>query len=320
MSRPGIVSDPSLKPLVVGALGVLAFSVLDAMLKGVSVRMPLFEVLFMRFAWGAVYSTAVFLKARQRLPDRHAIAAQFVRALVSLVAILGFVAALAVLPLANTIVLSYSTPIFMVLFGRLLLGEPITRRAMLAIAVGFAGILVTLSGRLSMMSHEPAVLVGSGGALLSGAAYALSMILVRRRSARVTIEFTILGQNWFAALLALPVAVAAWQPLSWRDGILFATMGVAGVVAQFLTIWAFGRAPASRLAPLEFTSLIWASLFGFVFFAEVPGAATLGGAVLIIASGLIVTYGNPLPLLRPRMARRPQEPAAAATTDRTPAS
>jgi S-adenosylmethionine uptake transporter len=316
MTRHGIVSDPSLKPLAVGALGVLAFSILDAMLKGVSIRLPLFEVLFMRFAWGALYSTAVFLRSRQRLPDRHAVAAQFVRALVSLAAILGFVLALAALPLANAIVLTYSTPIFMVLFGRLLLGEPITSRALAAIAIGFAGIIVTLSGRLAV-SHGSAALIGSGGALLSGAAYALSMILVRRRSTRDTIEFTILGQNWFAALMALPAAVATWQPLPGRDIGLFAIMGVVATAAQFLTVWAFGRAPASRLAPLEFSSLIWASLFGFAFFAEVPSATTLVGAVLIIASGLIVTYGNPLPLLiRMRPGKRVQADATAATSPR----
>ena len=276
-------------------LGVFAFAVLDALLKSVAIRFPTLEVVFLRFASASVFATLLLAWSRPSMPTREAVFATFLRACVTVGATAGFVYAVSVLPLANAVVLAYTAPFFMVLFGWLLLGEAVTRRAAAAIAVGFAGILVTMAGRLTM-ADSAALLLGSGSAVLSGACYALSMILARQRSAHDTVEFTVWGQSIFSSLLVLPFAIGGWQPLDAGAAISFSAIGLAAVVAQCLAVWAFMHAAATRVAPIEFTSILWAGIFGYLIFGEHPGIATLLGALLIAASGLMVTSQQSTPV------------------------
>jgi S-adenosylmethionine uptake transporter len=279
----------------VAILGVFSFAVLDALLKSVAIRFPTLEVVFLRFASASVFATLLLAWSRPSMPTREAVFATFLRACVTVGATAGFVYAVSVLPLANAVVLAYTAPFFMVLFGWLLLGEAVTRRAAAAIAVGFAGILVTMAGRLTM-ADSAALLLGSGSAVLSGACYALSMILARQRSAHDTVEFTVWGQSIFSSLLVLPFAIGGWQPLDAGAAISFSAIGLAAVVAQCLAVWAFMHAAATRVAPIEFTSILWAGIFGYLIFGEHPGIATLLGALLIAASGLMVTSRQSTPV------------------------
>jgi S-adenosylmethionine uptake transporter len=279
----------------VAILGVFSFAVLDALLKSVAIRFPTFEVVFLRFASASVFATLLLAWSRPSMPTREAVFATFLRACVTVGATAGFVYAVSVLPLANSVVLAYTAPFFMVLFGWLLLGEAVTRRAAAAIAVGFAGILVTMAGRLTM-ADSAALLLGSGSAVLSGACYALSMILARQRSAHDTVEFTVWGQSIFSSLLVLPFAIGGWQPLDAGAAISFSAIGLAAVVAQCLAVWAFMHAAATRVAPIEFTSILWAGIFGYLIFGEHPGIATLLGALLIAAGGLMVTSQQSTPV------------------------
>jgi S-adenosylmethionine uptake transporter len=279
----------------VAILGVFSFAVLDALLKSVAIRFPTLEVVFLRFASASVFATLLLAWSRPSMPTREAVFATFLRACVRVGATAGFVCAVSVLPLADAVVLAYTAPFFMVLFGWLLLGEAVTRRAAAAIAVGFAGILVTMAGRLTM-ADSAALLLGSGSAVLSGACYALSMILARQRSAHDTVEFTVWGQSIFSSLIVLPFAIGGWQPLDAGAAISFSAIGLAAVVAQCLAVWAFMHAAATRVAPIEFTSNMWSGIIGYLIIAEHPGIATLLGALLIAASGLMVTSQQSTPV------------------------
>jgi len=192
MPRAPIRNDQSVKPIVVAVLGVFSFAILDLLLKTVSASVPTSQVVFLRFLSASVFATILLIWSRPTWPTRSAVVATFVRACATVVATFTFVYAVAILPLANTVVLAYSAPFFMALFGWLLLGERVSRRAALAIAIGFAGIVVTMAGRLAT-AESAAMLWGSCSAVLSGASYALSMILARQRSSLDTVEFTVWG-------------------------------------------------------------------------------------------------------------------------------
>jgi S-adenosylmethionine uptake transporter len=295
LPRPPIHNDTSLKPIAVAILGVFSFAILDALLKSVAIRFPTVEVVFLRFASASVFATALLIWSRPKMPTGEAVFATFLRACATVGATAGFVYAVAVLPLANAVVLAYSAPFFMALFGWLLLGEPVSRRAAGAIAVGFAGIIVTMAGRLATAGSMEMAL-GSGSAILSGACYALSMILARKRSAHDTVEFTVWGQSVFSSLIVLPFAISGWQPVDTGAAVSFGAIGLAAVVAQCLVVWAFMHAAATRVAPIEFTSILWAGTFGFLFFGEPPGVATLIGALLIAVSGLMVANQQSSPV------------------------
>jgi drug/metabolite transporter (DMT)-like permease len=294
MANSAFRNDRSATPLLLAALAVLAFAVLDAMLKGAVGRLPVFEVLFLRFGVGALYASLIFARTGQPMPGSEAFRANLVRAGAMVVSSVCLVHAFSILPLADAIVLGDSAPIFMALFGGLILGERVTGRAAAAILVGAAGVVVTLSGRLSV-PHETQILA-SLSAVVSAAAYALSMILARRRSARDSVAFSVWAQNLFCMILVLPVAIAVWRSPATADLVWFAAIGLAAMVAHFLVLAAFARAAAARLAPIEFTGLLWAVSFGFLFFGETPGIEILLGGALIAASGLLVATHTSLPI------------------------
>src|SRR5581483_8944801 len=168
-----IRNDHSAAPVAVAVLGVFAYAILDASLKGVSLAMPTVQVAFFRFMFGSVFAALIFLRSRQPWPGSGPLAVSVVRAAISTVSLTAFTYAVSILPLANAVVLTYSAPIFMAVFGRLFLAEPIGRRAVLAIAVGFVGIVVTLLDRL-VMTWNTEFLLGSLAAVLSGASYAFT--------------------------------------------------------------------------------------------------------------------------------------------------
>jgi S-adenosylmethionine uptake transporter len=94
----------------------------------------------------------------------------------------------------------------------------------------------------------------------------------------------------------LPFVITTWQPLDLRLVVSFTGIGLSAVAAQCLVVWAFMHAVATRVAPIEFTSILWAGIFGFLFFGEKPGLSTLLGALLIAASGLMIAGRRSMPV------------------------
>lgn len=284
--------DRSHRPLLVALSGIFCFALLDALLKSVSISLPLSQVVFLRFLSGLIFATILFMARRPYIPTLAGVQASLLRALATISAVYTFVFALTMLPLATVVVLAYTAPMFMVVLGRIMLGEKVGRKAVLAIILGFAGVVVTMAGRMAL-ADPMEMLLGCVSALVSSASYALSMILARLRSTEDSVEFTVWGQNAFGTLILFPIALLDWHPVGGALLLSFTAIGFSAVISQFLVVWAFVHTTAARIAPLEFTSIFWASLFGFVFFAEVPGLSMALGAVLIVLSGLIVMRRNP---------------------------
>jgi S-adenosylmethionine uptake transporter len=147
-----------------------------------------------------------------------------------------------------------------------------------------SGDLLTSSGA----NGTAADLVGIAAALASAVTYAGSMILLRRQAQRDRPEVIVLIQQFVPAVLALPFALAGWTAFTPALWLVFALIGTVGVAGHFCLTWAYARAPAGRLAVMEYTALPWAGLIGFTVFAEVPTSATLAGGALILAACLTV--------------------------------
>jgi S-adenosylmethionine uptake transporter len=196
----------------------------------------------------------------------------------------AFFFALARLPLADAIALSFISPVLTALFGVLLLGERLDWRIALALAGGFAGMLLIVGGGLGSAEPTYDVLIGAAAVILSAVGYALNIILLRHRATRDPLSQIVLFQNLGpAVILALPTAWV-WLPPTWSDYALFALLGTLGVTAHTMLAHAFARVEAARLAPVAYVTLVWGILFGLLLFGEVPGLATLAGAVLIVVA------------------------------------
>ncbi len=178
----------------------------------------------------------------------------------------------------------------MLVASRVLLGEAMPPKALGAIAIGFIGVVVMVAGR-----------GGEGGAhdwlgyvtgLSCSVTYALSMILMRRDTGHDGVVALVFAQNLSAFVVTIPVGVATWVAPSALVVLLFAAAGLLGTAGHLAMAYAYGRAPAARLAPLEYTAFLWASGFGLAFFGEIPSPWTLAGAALIVGACLMV-FGRP---------------------------
>ncbi|MBZ6076140.1 DMT family transporter [Microvirga puerhi] len=275
-------------PALRATAGIAVLSVMDAVIKGMAAHYPIFQVAFLRFACGTLIATGVVAVLRPGWPSRETVTANLMRSVAAVVTAVSFFYALGQLPLAETLVLSFLSPMFIALFGLLLLREKVDSRILLAIAVGFGGTLVVVLGQ-SEGAQAARSWSGVGAALLSAVTYAFSLVLLRQRAQRDKFMHIVFFQNVGPGILVLPFALLVWQPLNWPHLAWFMSMGVLGVIGHVLMATAYAKAEAARLAPLEYTALIWAALIGYGVFSEIPTWATMGGGTLIVLAALLTS-------------------------------
>ncbi|WP_243373034.1 DMT family transporter [Microvirga solisilvae] len=275
-------------PALRAAAGIAVLSIMDAVIKAMSASYPTFQVAFLRFACGTIVATGVVAVMRPGWPSRETVQANSLRSVIAIITAVTFFYALGQLPLAETLVLSFLSPMFIALFGLLMLKERVDPRIIAAIVIGFGGTLIVVLGQTEEASATRSWL-GVGAALLSAVTYALSLVLLRQRAQRDKFLHIVYFQNIGPALLVMPFGIWFWQPVNPMDLAWFMLMGALGMIGHVLMATAYAKAEAARLAPLEYTALIWATLLGYGLFSEVPTLATLGGGLLIVAAAMLTT-------------------------------
>lgn len=274
-------------PALRAVAGIAVLSAMDAVIKGLSAHYPTFQVALMRFAFGSLMAIAVAAATRPGWPSRETVVANGMRSVVAVLTASTFFYALGQLPLAETLVLSFLAPSFVALLGLVILREPVGLRIVGALAVGFAGTLIVAFGGGEAAGARS--LTGVAAALASAVFYALSVVLLRQRAQRDRFMHIVLFQNLGPLLLISPFGLAVWQTpalphLAWAF-----VMGILGVAGHILMASAFAKAEAARLAPLEYTALIWAALLGYGVFGEIPTPATAIGGTLIVGAALLTS-------------------------------
>lgn len=287
-------TDHSLRPVMVAALGVAVLSCMDAIMKIVSPVYPIGQVVGLRYAAGAVFATIAFLGLRGPFPTWDAVKRNFVRAIVVLCTASTFFTAIARLPLAEAVALTFMAPLLMVLLGRLILKEPMSPRALVGIGIGFVGVIVIARGQ-DAADASSFDLVGIVAALACAFFYALSMVLMRQQSAKDSTITIVALSNILAFVLATPVMIMQWQAPTTDHLLVFAAAGFFGTCGHLCMAWAYSRAHAGRLGVMEYTAFLWAGLLGYFFFAELPTRWTLAGAAMIIVACLFSAFGPSKP-------------------------
>jgi len=269
------------------AFGIALLTVMDAVVKGQMHHHPFIVALFMRFAMGGLCALAVLAIARPARPTRESLIGNTARVPLVVLTAGSFFYSISVLPLAEALTLSFLAPVFVALLGGLLLKEKIDKRILQALGFGLAGMLVMVWPRLQ--GHVSGAGLGVAAALFSAVSYAFNLIMLRRIAVRehptVIVAFQTVGP---ALCLAIP-AWYAFVPMSLGDLAIYLLAGALGVAGHLTLTSAYARATASRLAPIEYTALVWASLLGFFLFDEVPLYTTYLGALLIVAGAVAVS-------------------------------
>lgn len=289
MPTPSASAAPSLARMVlmaVAAEGLL--TLMDALIKLLSARYPALQIAFLRYAFGLIGAAAYAAWSPPGWPTREAMLHNGVRAVIIVVTATTFFFALGRLPLADAIALSFIAPMLTALLGAGLLGERLDWRIGVALAAGFAGMLLIVGGKVGSGGLDREAAIGAAAVFISAVGYALNIVVLRHRATRDPLSQIVLFQNLGPALLLGLPAMLAWNPLALSDALLFALLGTLGVTAHTMLAHAFARIEAARLAPVGYVTLVWGVLFGLLLFGEVPGLATLAGAAFIVL-GTVMT-------------------------------
>jgi len=298
------MSAPSTSRTFVGILclvfGVMIFSTQDAIIKAISGDYAVTEAIVIRSLVATpILAAMVQFEGGLRLLASRNFWRLLVRGGILLVSYTTYYMAFPALPLAEAIALFFTSPIFVTLLAGPMLQERVTLESWLAVAFGFAGVLIIL--RPGSALFEPAALLS----LVSAAAYGLAMVLARRLgvSEPATVMSFYQNATYFLGALAIAGICAAlgltklghpsldflvrpWVVPTTRDLIMMGACGVIAAVAMSLLTQAYRLAEANHVTVFEFTGMIWGPLWGFLFFAEIPRWTTILGMVMIVSAGL----------------------------------
>ena len=276
----------------VAAAGVGTFALMDAAMKDPSLSIGAYNAVLWRNLAGTLIAGALFIATGQGWPARDNLRLHLWRSVIVAGMAVSFFWAIARLPLAEAIGLSFIAPVIALYLAAILLGERIGREAMLASVAGLAGVGVILYGKFSGHYTNDA-LWGALAVLFSAVLFAYNLILARQQAqAAGPFEIAFFQNLLTASVLAL---AAPWflAPLVAAKASMLLTAASLAIFSLLLMSWAYARAEAQILIPVEYTAFVWAVLFGWLFFDEPVTATTLIGTALIVGGSLIAARVKP---------------------------
>jgi len=269
--------------LLLGAL--VLFTLMDATAKHLGGSYHPVQVVWARFMVNAAVLILIFRLRVPRLLRSTQPGVQLVRALTQLATVILFFAAISKIGLAQAAALTDLNPVLISLGAALFLGESLGPRRLIGIAVSFLGAMIILRPDRMISSGiiDPAALFAFAAAF-SYAAGALLTRVVRGDGLATSMLWSAMVGGALSTL-ALPFV---WTPLVAADLPIFIALGLLGTGGQGLLILAFSRAEAAVLAPFGYFGLVLSSLWGLIFFGQLPDRWTVAGALVIVAAGLYV--------------------------------
>ncbi|WP_310205911.1 DMT family transporter [Ancylobacter sp. 3268] len=269
---------------------VVAF--MEAAVRGVSQTLHPFVLVFWRELFSVLLLLPLWMSVGRPRVARRRLPLHLLRSLLNGGAILTWYLALRSLPLAEATALGFTAILFAAMGSRAVLGERVFPLQWIAIAAGLVGAALIVGPGLGLNAGlENASAFGVTAALGSAVLFAASMLVAKLQSrgdgSAVSALLLALGMGALAGVLAVPV----W---AWPSPEQFAWLGffaLCNVLGQVFFLEAMRRASATIVIPLDVSRLVWALLFGAVFYAEWPAPPALIGAVLIGASAVLVVLG-----------------------------
>lgn len=270
--------------------GILFLTCSDALAKWVGEYYSPVQILFLRasIALPVVLVLVLALGGRRALRTHHP-GLHLLRGALNIISASLFYLGLQSLPLAEATAIAFSAPLFVTALSVLVLKEPVDGRRWLAVAAGFAGVLVIV--RPGAASFQMAALLP----LATAALYAVMMLTARAigatESMLTTTLYIVLGQ-----LVCSAVAVPAfWTPPEWSHWPYFAGIALFSTLGLTFITQGFRIGPASVVAPFDYTGLLWASLLGWFVWQDIPELPDYLGAAFIVGSGLYIAWRETRP-------------------------
>jgi len=287
------VAASPLLAILACCFAIFLLTTMDAVMKGLVLAIGVYNTML----WRSLFATAVgavwWGAGRRVWPERAVLALHIRRGMVIAVVTLFFFWGLGRLPIAEAIAISFIAPLIALYMAAVLLGERIGRSAIWGSLAGMGGVVIIVAGKFGDAALSEDAVLGIGSILISAVFYAYNLILQRRQAQVAGPREIALFQN--VTLLATLAVAAPWlasalPPANWADIAIATALNLIGMI---ILTWAFARAEAQYLIPMEYTGFVWAILVGWIFFSESVGWTTVVGAGFIIAGCLVVALTKP---------------------------
>ncbi len=280
-------------PIAMALLGVGFLALMDAFMKEAALVIGAYSAAVLRSAMGAVLVVPIWLARGGRWPQTSVLKVHVRRGLVNTFMALTFFYAITKLPLAEAIAISFVAPVISLYLAALILGERVQRKAVIAAVLGLVGTLVIVGGRVGSQEMSDDAALGLAAILFSAVLYAYNLVLARQQAQLAgPLEIASFHSGMSAVVLGLAAPVFLTVPDS-ATSMNIAAAAVLTVCGAITLAWAYARAEAQVLVPMEYSGFLWASLFGWLFFREAVTPATLAGTVLIVGGCWIAARKRP---------------------------
>jgi Predicted permease, DMT superfamily len=277
----------ALHGILLAAAGVATLCAMDAVAKALGAHITTFQVTFVRYLGACLWLALYIALTRSTWPRRENAGRHALRGGLMVVTACFFFYGVTNLPLAVAGALGMTAPIYVSLLGVVFLKEPLTPALLGAIGLGIAGSLVIVLGGDAVVTGGSSSLLAWGAGILAPLTYAAALVLMKHHVTDEPAASMTLAQSGVAALFALPLAAPGPTLPAMEIWWQVVLVGFLGAVGFIFILSGLKRLPASVFAVVDYTALLWAAFYGYVFFAEVPEPALwIGGAAIICACAL----------------------------------
>lgn len=267
------------------AVGMFLFSAVDTLAKFLTDSLHPLQIVWIRqlglvagtILLMGIYGVRIFITAHPVL--------QLARGVLAAGSATLFIIAISYAALADAIAVTFIAPLIVTVLSAVLLAEKVGLHRWSAIIAGFLGTLVVI--RPGFESFHPALLLVLFAATLFAGRQIISRLLSGSDNAYTTVAYTALASS---LVLSVPAFYVWVTPQTSQQILLLTIMALLAGLAEFMVIKALQVAHAGLVAPVQYTILIWGTLYGFLIFADLPDIFTFAGAAIIIASGLYTVH------------------------------
>ncbi|MFM2279691.1 MAG: hypothetical protein RLZZ444_1922 [Pseudomonadota bacterium] len=289
------IANP-MRGIALKVLSIVLFICMQGMIKAGGRGIAIGEITFFRSLF-AMVPILLWLAVRKELKTAFKTEnplGHFNRGFVGVISMsLGFYG-IVHLPLPESIAIGYAMPLFTVIAGAVLLKEEVRRYRWTAVLAGFVGVLIIVWPRLTLLGGGATMGVeetrGAVAVLMSAALAAIAMVQVRQLVRTENTATIVLYFSLSATILSLFSLPFGWDAITLPHAALLICAGFVGGIAQILLTESYRYADVSAVAPFEYTSIIWGTLVGYLFFNELPSGTLLIGAAIVIGAGIFILY------------------------------
>ena len=284
--------------------GLFLYSVQDMVIRSLSSDYSLLQIMWIRGAvsWLILLIAVFWISGRAGFSGTR-VSVMLARGLLGALAYIAYYLAIVIMPLAEAVAIVFTAPIMVTVFSAMLFGERVGPRRWMAVILGFCAVLIVLGPQGQFFR------LASGLAAFASVTYAGMVLLtgmVKENNSTLTITYhtavgfmlAVMVANGIAFLLpvfetdnsTLIFLLRDWELPETKHLVLLIGLGIITTFAQFALIKAYSVAPMSAVAPFEYSYIIWAVLFGYLFWNEIPSVWTWTGLSLLILCNLYILY------------------------------